>query len=251
MNSTLINKRLSGLRSAFTLVELLVVIAIISLLMSMVLPGITSAQKRARIAACSGNLRGIGTAIALFADSNDDRIPEAIFGGNQPWVPLTIWSSARANDNGFVSLGLLVHRQYLGDWRTLYCPAQRSGPHSRGDYGNWPNGGSTAGRAFSSYDVFRYFSSAAGGWHYPDWSDYGRRPLVNDTITTSNADFSLAHEDEWNVLYADGSVRMHDKERNMTSDPSPLRGTDMRTAILLGLNHSWPNAGYLRNRLFQ
>ena len=52
--------------SGFTLVELLVVIAIIALLVAILLPSLARAREMARQVACMSNLRGIGTAVAVY-----------------------------------------------------------------------------------------------------------------------------------------------------------------------------------------
>jgi prepilin-type N-terminal cleavage/methylation domain-containing protein len=50
----------------FTLVELLVVIAIIGILVSLLVPAVSSALTRAKIAKCQTNLRGLGQALTLY-----------------------------------------------------------------------------------------------------------------------------------------------------------------------------------------
>ena len=59
----------------FTLVELLVVIAIISLLVSILMPGLAYAKEAARRAACMANLNGIGKALAQYQSHYDDEWP--------------------------------------------------------------------------------------------------------------------------------------------------------------------------------
>ncbi|MDQ6632380.1 MAG: type II secretion system GspH family protein [Verrucomicrobiota bacterium] len=59
----------------FTLVELLVVIAIIAVLVSLLLPALSSAKEAGRKTACLSNLRQIGLAIQAYANDNNGKIP--------------------------------------------------------------------------------------------------------------------------------------------------------------------------------
>ena len=62
-------------RSAFTLIELLVVITIISLLATLVIPAVNRARDMALNLQCKSNLRSLGQATYMFANGNNDRLP--------------------------------------------------------------------------------------------------------------------------------------------------------------------------------
>lgn len=59
---------------AFTLIELLVVIAIIALLMSIVMPGLNMAKRKAASAACLSNARQMSMAWYMYQDENSGKI---------------------------------------------------------------------------------------------------------------------------------------------------------------------------------
>ena len=72
----------------FTLLELLTVVAIIAVLCSILVPALQTVRKSAQQASCASNMRQIGSALLLYAASNNNKLPEtshtAAFG--QSWI---------------------------------------------------------------------------------------------------------------------------------------------------------------------
>lgn len=63
------------LRGGFTLIELLVVVAIIALLVSILLPSLSSARKHAKTVVCGSNMHHIGLAMANYLFSSNSTYP--------------------------------------------------------------------------------------------------------------------------------------------------------------------------------
>jgi prepilin-type N-terminal cleavage/methylation domain-containing protein len=64
-----------GVSRAFTLIELLVVIAIVGILSSLLLPAIAGARERAKAIKVHAELYGVGLALQMYSDDNENRLP--------------------------------------------------------------------------------------------------------------------------------------------------------------------------------
>jgi prepilin-type N-terminal cleavage/methylation domain-containing protein len=91
-------------RHGFTLIELLVVIAIIGILAAILVPTLTVARERSRIAVCASNLRQFGIALRMYSQNYDQCIP----------LETTLY-------NPHPDLTRLL-MPYINDQRLFYCP---------------------------------------------------------------------------------------------------------------------------------
>src|SRR5437667_10485736 len=66
---------------AFTLIELIVVVAIIGILAAMLLRALSRSKAQAYEAQCINNLKQLGTAIQMYADEHEDRLPGPVWQG--------------------------------------------------------------------------------------------------------------------------------------------------------------------------
>jgi type II secretory pathway pseudopilin PulG len=64
-----------GFRSAFSLVELIVVLGIIMILLSLLMPAISSVRSQAQEIRCQANLRNIGMAALVHSNDHAGRLP--------------------------------------------------------------------------------------------------------------------------------------------------------------------------------
>jgi prepilin-type N-terminal cleavage/methylation domain-containing protein/prepilin-type processing-associated H-X9-DG protein len=106
-------------KNGFTLVELLVVIGIIAVLVAMLLPALTAAQRQAKTVQCLSNLRQIGQGFAMYAAQQNGWLCPA-------WI-----SNGTSDAQGFESYATLLmglkyvptpSTQLTGSFQTVESP---------------------------------------------------------------------------------------------------------------------------------
>jgi prepilin-type N-terminal cleavage/methylation domain-containing protein/prepilin-type processing-associated H-X9-DG protein len=210
-------------KNGFTLIELLVVVAIIGVLVSILLPAITKARETARLLVCSANLHSVGLGLHLYAEDNNRQLPErGIYSrdSGNPYDSSLVWASwyvPTAGEGGggaYINLGQLVKpKGYISTGKVLYCPTGEKGWYKYFD--GWPNPGYNnfgEGRvAISNYDFQPWLHPDGTRYYRPTLEAYSSAnlPLANDTVGLAMVEGAFQHGGKWNVLYADGRVRLY------------------------------------------
>lgn len=150
-------------KRGFTLVELLVVIGIIALLISILLPTLSSVKRTANTTKCQSNLRQIGVAFRLYENQYDGRWPVCTHheGPNPPLLPTGQGDRSWVDFLAPYILGQPVpstaeefdrQREFLRDFA---CPAWEETDNSRRWYFDNPLGQQTLlGYAMSYHPTY-------------------------------------------------------------------------------------------------
>lgn len=211
---------------AFSLIELLVVLAVATVLIGLMLPGLSVLRESARRVGCASNMHQIAIGLNGFATDANDRLPNSYFAGNQRRSPqpelMMIVHRGRTRD-GWDGIGRLYIRRYLSSSGVYYCPSY-SGRHSFDRYEDrWTRSNNRL--VFSNYHYRGIFDFSLtrpdpiDGHLFHDFRL--ERPiglaLLADGLRTKS-DFS--HIDGTNLLRDDLSVRWFRSPRIYSALPS-------------------------------
>jgi prepilin-type N-terminal cleavage/methylation domain-containing protein/prepilin-type processing-associated H-X9-DG protein len=169
-------------KAGFTLIELLVVIAIIAVLAAILFPMFAKAREKARMTACTSNLRQLDTALLMYAQDYEETLPPAV---------------------GYASTLATLYGMTGKVWD---CPStSRKGTPAAADYVFvYPRGGMALGEINVPTTAVLLGDGTAVNPAFPN-------------VARSGSDFTLRHNRTVLLAYADGHVAAS-KERPRIGD---------------------------------
>ena len=179
-------------RNGFTLVELLVVIGIIAVLISILMPALTSAREKANRVKCLADIRTIAQAITMYTNQNKGKVPMHRGGANWLW------------DISYDTRDWLVEQGKLPE-SIFYCPS-----YTHETRGMWDFCGPAGPTNRENFMIAGYY-----------W--LGKRPGYQSgnsfqPNTLTNMPFRYPEEDRWIEKLTDRTVKSTASELALLTD---------------------------------
>lgn len=179
---------------AFTLVELLVVIAIIAILASLLLPVLAGGKERAKRVACKSNLRQLILATHLYANDQQEKLPDGLCDGDFDYPPLISTNTWQGIIDASGS------RQIIG------CPGLPA-PFIPGGYSMPPYGYVLGYNYLGGHDVAKWGLSSNMKWTSPEKiSESGLLVLFSDLNVWSPGQNTVAPHGKNGPIYKEGDA---------------------------------------------
>jgi prepilin-type N-terminal cleavage/methylation domain-containing protein len=223
---------ISLIRRGFSLVELLVVIAIIAVLLSILVPALSSVRSTARTVLCLSNQRQLGLAWSVYADDFASfAMPAAESPPNDAEADTVYWFGAVGNISGTVQSerGFLAPylESTLHDTSVFECPQQPWGSYEAQ---------TAPGTATTTYGYNGYFlcPSKTPGWQFM----IGHRPwrrtweIRQPAELMIFADTLLAGDPPRNSALLDPPMLFRSR-RGWSTNPFPTTAFRHREAVAL------------------